>query len=45
MTRHILFRAAGVLILIAAQQTFADSISCSFTGLNNSGPPGRIEAR
>lgn len=31
MTRPILLQVASVLILIAAQQAYADSMSCSFT--------------
>lgn len=34
MSRQFFCRAAGVLILIAAQQSFADTISCSLTELN-----------
>ena len=31
MLRNVLFKAAGVVVLFAAQQAYADSISCSFT--------------
>lgn len=31
MPRHVLFQAAGLIVLVAAQQAYADGISCSFT--------------
>jgi type VI secretion system Hcp family effector len=31
MRRHVSFQAAGLIVLLAAQQAYADSISCSFT--------------
>lgn len=38
MPRHVLFPAAGLIILFAAQQAYADNISCSFTA--KGGPNG-----